>query len=60
MIAMADDTWIRQGDIQPLSSDMHVHLWVYTPASDVGGFPEMDIPYDENRAPGTWHWPDRV
>lgn len=60
MVAMANDTWIREGDIDPLDSDMHVHLWVYTPASELGGFPEVNVPYDPEGAPGTWYWPGRV
>lgn len=30
-------------------------------AENVGGlYQEWDIAYDENDAPGTWHWPERV
>lgn len=47
------------GDVAPLDSDMHVHLTVFTPG-EAGMFPEMNIPYDENGAPGTWCWPPRV
>lgn len=59
VVTMADDTWIREGDIDPLDSDTHVHLWVFTPGSEVG-FAEMNIPYDPAKAPGTWHWPERT
>lgn len=67
IVTMADDTWIRKGDVGPLDSDMHVHLWVFTPAAGLGdgpgqisGFAEDNIAYDPDKAPGTWHWPERV
>jgi hypothetical protein len=41
-------------DLIPLSSPMHVYLWVFTPRSV--GFPESDVPYDPEGAPGTWSW----
>lgn len=44
------------GDVASLDSDMHVHLTVFTP-SESGMFPEVNIPYDEGGAPGTWCWP---
>ncbi|ROO82565.1 hypothetical protein EDD29_0045 [Actinocorallia herbida] len=45
------------GDLVPLDDETHVHLAVFTP-SPANSFPEMNVPYDPARAPGTWHWPD--
>lgn len=71
VVTMATDTWIRGGDVVPLSGPTSVHLWVYTPRTasaaaggdpgygQVSGFPEEDVPYDPAGAPGTWHWPVR-
>lgn len=49
------------GRIQPLESDMHVHLHVFTP-SPAGFFPEFNVPFgqpgeDGLIPPGTWCWP---
>lgn len=41
------------GDVAPLDSATHVHLHVFTP-STLEGFPEFNVPYDADGAPGTW------
>jgi hypothetical protein len=50
---------LPEGDAPGLDSQMHVHLTVFTP-SEAGFFPEFNIPYDPEGAPGTWSWPPRV
>jgi hypothetical protein len=40
-------------ELAPLDSDTHAHLFVFTP-SEVGGFPEFNVPYSEGGEPGTW------
>lgn len=60
-----DLTGVERGDVPALTDDMHVHLWVWTPAvsgpnAAAGGFGEFDIPYGgpgPEIAPGTWTWP---
>lgn len=42
-------------ELAPLDSDTHAHLYVFTP-SEVGGFPEFNVPYSEGGEPGTWSW----
>jgi len=34
-----------------------VSLFIMNPT---GVFFPTHVPYDENKAPGTWHWPERV
>lgn len=70
-----DSRGVEAGQVPPLSSDQHVHLWVFTPAAagvnaGTGGFPEFDVPRGEPDGaepgtagtipPGTWCWPPRV
>lgn len=70
-----DPRGVEAGQVPALSSDEHVHLWVYTPAASgpnaaTGGFPEFDVPRgapaegEEATAgtipPGSWCWPPRV
>jgi hypothetical protein len=50
---------VPDGLVAPLDSDMHVHLSVFTP-SPQNSFPEFNIPFDPDGAPGTWSWPPRV
>lgn len=66
IVTVDRDTWIDHAEAVPLDSDMHAHLWVFTTlsASDhaagnpgLPGWHEMNVPYDANGAPGTWHWP---
>lgn len=52
---------VLAGSIQPLSSDLNVHLHVLTP-SVAGFFTEFDVPMgkpgeDGMIPPGTWCWP---
>ena len=64
-----DPRGVASGDVPALSSDEHVHLWVYTPGAQ-GGFAEFDVPRGEPAdgepvtagtiPPGTWCWPPRV
>jgi hypothetical protein len=47
-----------------LTSDTHVHLWVYGPGPS-GGFTELDAPFSDasnwaDLPPGHWCWPPRV
>jgi hypothetical protein len=42
-IRTLDPRGVERGDVPPLTSLNHVHLWVYTP-SVAGGFPEYDVP----------------
>jgi hypothetical protein len=67
-VASLDPRGVESGDVPALSSDEHVHLWVFTPGLK-GGFAEFDVPHglvdDENPAsedipPGSWCWPPRV
>lgn len=37
--------------------DYHVGLCVLNPT---GQFFNRGVPYDEGKAPGSWHWPERV
>ena len=60
VITMAGDTAASQEGVRPLDSEMNVHLFVYTPGFEIPGFPEMNVPYDPNKEPGTWHWPENV
>jgi hypothetical protein len=56
-----DETNVASGNVPGLTSDTHVHLWVFTPGM-FGGFPEFDVPMSESTevAPGSWCWPPRV
>lgn len=67
-VASLDPRGVEAGDIPALDSEMHVHLWVFTPGES-GGFTEYNVPFGEvdsaNRTsediePGTWCWPPRV
>lgn len=71
-----DPRGVEAGQVPPLDSDQHVHLWVWTPAAigpnaAPGGFAEFNVPRGQSadeRAettagtipPGTWCWPPRV
>jgi len=48
---------IAAGDVPPLDSAMHVHLWVFTPGAS-GGFPEYNVA--PGAGAGQWCWPPRV
>lgn len=55
---------VASGEAQPLDSERHVHLVVFT-IGTLMSFPEANVPYaepDENGKipPGTWTWPPRV
>jgi hypothetical protein len=63
-----DPRGVEAGEVPALSSDMHVHLWVFTPGAR-GGFEEYDVAPGGvagggdavgEIAPGTWCWPPRV
>lgn len=63
-VTSLDQRGVDAGDIPPLSSDHHAHLWVFTPGES-GGFQEYDVaegvPDAEGKIPpGTWCWPPRV
>lgn len=60
-VATLDPRGVQAGQVPALSSDTHVHLWVFTPG-EWGGFAEFDVPQDETDAcrPGMWQWPTRV
>ena len=52
---------VDAGRIQPLDSEMHVHLLVATPSA-AGSFTEFNVPFGKPGAdgkipPGTWCWP---
>lgn len=52
---------VELGEVLPLSSDMHVHLHVFTPGA-LGWFSESNVahgvPGDDGMIPpGTWAWP---
>jgi len=52
-----DPSGVESGAVPALDSDMHVHLWVFTPGGAMG-FAEHNVaPGDE---PGQWHWPARA
>lgn len=62
-LASLDPRGVEAGAIPALDDEMHVHLWVYTPAvsgpnAAAGGFPEFNVPY--GTGPGEWSWPPRV
>lgn len=59
-----DPRGVEAGTIEPLDSDMHVHLLVFTP-SRAGSFPEFNVPFgvpgeDGKIPPGTWCWPKKI
>lgn len=55
-IETLDPRGVEIGAVPALDSDMHVHLWVFTPG-ELGGFAEYNVgPGDE---PGQWSWPPR-
>jgi hypothetical protein len=58
-----DPRGVESGQVEALDSDMHVHLWVYSPGTS-GGFSEFNVPFSEvgqgEAAPGSWYWPARV
>lgn len=56
-VASLDPDGIASGDVPALSSDLHVHLWVFTPGAS-GGFPEFNVAHGTE--PGQWAWPPRV
>jgi hypothetical protein len=54
-----DPRGVDAGQVAPLTSPEHVHLFVLTPSNAVG-FPEYDVPRDADPGmcrPGTWQWP---
>lgn len=51
-----DPRGVESGVIPALDSDMHVHLWVFTPGES-GGFTEYNI--GPGTEPGQWSWPPR-
>jgi hypothetical protein len=51
-----DPRGVESGAVPPLSSDMHVHLWVFTPGGSAG-FAEHDVAPGDG--PGEWSWPPR-
>jgi len=60
---------VAAGDVPPLDSNEHVHLWVFSPAAQEGatpGYPEFNIPRGESPQPGesiqpgSWCWPERA
>lgn len=55
IVVMDTETWVRSGDVEPLDSDQHVHLWVFTPGE--AGFAEYNVGPGEE--PGQWSWPPR-
>jgi hypothetical protein len=68
-VAELDPLGVESGQIEPLDDDMHVHLWVFTPAASgpnvqTGGFPEFNVPcgelVDGDLPAGSWSWPVRA
>jgi hypothetical protein len=47
---------IASGEVPALSSDRHVHLFVFTPG-EAGHFTEYDVAPGDG--PGEWSWPPR-
>lgn len=47
----------RAAKVTEVATDEVVSLFVMNPT---GTFFQQNIVYDENKAPGTWHWPERV
>jgi hypothetical protein len=43
--------------IDPDGMQTNVGLVIFNPT---GQFFNRSVPYDPNKAPGTWHWPERV
>jgi hypothetical protein len=69
IVTVDQSTYVDHDEGVPLDSDMHAHLWVFTTKSRTAhetaqpgmpGFHEMNVPYDPDGAPGTWHWPSRA
>lgn len=69
IVTVDQDTYVDHDEGVPLDSDQHAHLWVFTTKSrtahengapGMAGFHEMNVPYDADGAPGTWHWPPRA
>lgn len=63
-VASLDPRGVEAGTVPALSSDEHVHLWVFTPGAS-GGFSEFNVAPgardgDGNIPPGSWCWPARV
>lgn len=60
--ATLDPRGVEDGVIDPLDSDEHVHLWVFS-ADPNGGFVEFNVgrtqASDGEIEPGTWDWPRR-
>lgn len=51
-----DPRGVESGAVPALTSDEHVHLWVFTPGGSAG-FAEHNVgPGD---GPGEWSWPPR-
>ena len=61
VVAAADSIWqpaVEAGTIQALTSDLHVHLQVFSPGPGYG-YGELNVPHHtlvDHRA-GTWRWP---
>ena len=56
-VTTLDPRGVSAGQVEPLDSPMHVHLWVFTPGG-AAGFAESNVPYGDG--PGQWSWPPRV
>lgn len=71
--ATQDTLWpvgVERGDVEPLSSERHVHLFVFSPSclpaggspgTPAPGYEEYDVPFHNVEeygpvVPGTWSW----
>lgn len=53
---------VERGEVDPIDSDMHVHLQVFSPNRNAQNFAEHNVPFgipgeDGMIPPGTWAWP---
>ena len=55
--AIITEVGIRLGDPAQLDPDHRIGLCAVNPS---GLFFNQGIRYDADKAPGTWHWPERV
>lgn len=57
---------VDAGRVPPITSDMNVHLTVFTPGDEHpnGSYQEFDIPHfysaGNEEQPGTWHWDPKL